>query len=314
MDDRSRRQAGAFHQLRSARFERSRNASMTGRQLDLFSWGGVLPPSPARRSGTPGRAVPSDLGDAALVAAITDASLADAPALAAEAGRRRLAAAIPALEDVCRRFAGFGIDRAIPEQVAALEALAVVGGPAAARAVARIITKGAVQGPAVRVAVAAAAQLDSDLPAAVVLALLRHSDRSVRAAACQCARTLSEAIPILVDLLDDLDSNVSGSAACALGHLGRPEARPALIRLLGTGPSPQVIDAVAPVADEDCVVLLAWIARTKPGSPRRPRRTRSDRSPSRRTGSRRPGAIARSGKRRRDSGRVTGAERNAGRV
>lgn len=180
--------------------------------------------------------MPSDLGDAALVAAITDASLADA-ALAAEAGRRRLAAAIPALEDVCRRFAGFGIDRAIPEQVAALEALAVVGGPAAARAVARIITKGAVQGPAVRVAVAAAAQLDSDLPAAVVLALLRHSDRSVRAAACQCARTLSEAIPILVDLLDDLDSNVSGSAACALGHLGRPEARPALIRLLGTGPS-----------------------------------------------------------------------------
>jgi hypothetical protein len=122
-----------------------------------------------------------------------------------------------------------------------------------------------VQGPAVRVAVAAAAQLDSDLPAAVVLALLRHSDRSVRAAACQCARTLSEAIPILVDLLDDLDSNVSGSAACALGHLGRPEARPALIRLLGTGPSPQVIDAVAPVADEDCVVLLARIARTKPG-------------------------------------------------
>jgi hypothetical protein len=238
---------------------------MTGRQLDLFSWGGVLPPSPARRSGTPGRAVPSDLGDAALVAAMTDASLADARALAAEAGRRRLAAAIPALEDVCRRFAGFGIDRAIPEQVAALEALAVIGGPAAGRAVARIITKGAVQGPAVRVAVAAAAQLDSDLPAAVVLALLRHSDRSVRAAACQCARTLSEAIPILVDLLDDLDSNVSGSAACALGHLGRPEARPALIRLLGTGPSPQVIDAVAPVADEDCVVLLARIARTKPG-------------------------------------------------
>ena len=73
MDDRSRRQAGAFHRLRSARFERSRNASMTGRQLDLFSWGGVLPPSPARRSGTPGRAVPSDLGDAALVAAMTDA-------------------------------------------------------------------------------------------------------------------------------------------------------------------------------------------------------------------------------------------------
>ena len=121
------------------------------------------------------------------------------------------------------------------------------------------------QAPAVRVAVAAAAQLNSDLPAAVVLALLRHSDRSFRAAACQCARTLSEAIPILIDLLNDLDREVSGSAACALGHLGRPEARPALIRLLGTAPSPEVIDAMATVADEGCVVLLARIARTKPG-------------------------------------------------
>jgi hypothetical protein len=199
-----------------------------------------------------------------LVAAITDASLADASSLAAEAGRRRLAAAVLALEDVCRRFAGFGLERAIPEQVAALEALAVIGGRAAAQAVARIITKGAVQGPAVGIAVSAAAQLDSELPAAVVLGLLRHSDRSVRAAVCRCVRPWPEAVPILVDLLDDLDSDVSGSAACALGRLGRPEARPALVRLLRMAPSPEVIDAVAPVADEDCVVLLARIARTKP--------------------------------------------------
>ena len=167
------------------------------------------------------------------------------------------------LEDVCRRFAGFGLERAIPEQVAALEALAMIGGRAAAQAVARIITKGAVQGPAVGIAVSAAAQLDFELPAAVVLGLLRHSDRSVRATACRCVRTWPEAVPILVDLLNDLDSDVSGSAACALGRLGRPEARPALARLLRTAPSPEVIDAVAPVADEDCVVLLARIARTK---------------------------------------------------
>jgi HEAT repeats len=236
---------------------------MTGRQLDLFSGDGLQSPSPARQSGTPGRTTPSDLGDTALVAAMTDASLADAPSLAAEAGRRRLAAAVPALERVCRRFAGFGLERAIPEQVAALEALAAIGGPAAARAVARIITNGAVQGPAVTVAVWAAAQLDSELPVAVVLALLRHADRSVRAAACRCARLWPEAVPILVDLLDDLNSDVSGAAACALGRSGRPEARPTLVRLLRTAPSPEVIDAVAPVADEDCVVLLARIGRTK---------------------------------------------------
>jgi hypothetical protein len=68
------------------------------------------------------------LGDEALIAGITGAGLTDAPSLAAEAGRRRLAAVIPALEGVCRRFAGFGLERAIPEQVAALEALAAIGG------------------------------------------------------------------------------------------------------------------------------------------------------------------------------------------
>jgi HEAT repeat protein len=237
---------------------------MTGRQLDLFASSDVPPRSPARRSGPPQSLVPSDLGDEALIAAITEANLADAPLLAAEAGGRRLAAAVPALEAVCRRFAGFGLDRAIPEQVTALEALAAIGGPAAAGAVARIITRGEVQGPAVRVAVSAAARLDSELPVAVVMALLRHADPSVRAAACRCVRTWPETIPVLVDLLDDLNCLVSASAACALGRLGRPEARPALVSLLRLAPSPEVIEAVAPVADEDCVVLLARVVRTRP--------------------------------------------------
>jgi hypothetical protein len=68
---------------------------MTGRQLDFFSGGGVQPASPAQQSGMPRGTAPSDLGDAALVAAIRDAGLADAPSLAAEAGQRRLAAASP---------------------------------------------------------------------------------------------------------------------------------------------------------------------------------------------------------------------------
>jgi HEAT repeat protein len=195
---------------------------------------------------------------------MTEASLADGPALEAEAGRRRLVAAVPALEEICRRFAGFGLERAIPEQVGALEALAMIGGSEAARAIVRIMTKGVVQGPAVRVAVSAAARLDCELPVAVVMALLRHADRSVRAAACRCVRTTRpEAVPVLIELLDDLDREVSESAACALGRLGRTEARPSLVRLLRTAPSPDVIDAVASVADEDCVVLLARIARTK---------------------------------------------------
>ena len=82
------------------------------------------------------------------------------------------------MEELCRRFAGFGLERAVPEQVAGLEALAMIGGGVAARAVAGIIAKGAVQGPALTVAVAAAAHLRSELPAGVVLELLRHPDQA----------------------------------------------------------------------------------------------------------------------------------------
>jgi hypothetical protein len=234
---------------------------MTARQLDLFSGSDVPTRSPAGRSGPPQRLLPTDLGDEALIAAITVTGLIEAPSLAAEAGRRRLADAIPALEGVCRRFAGFGLERAIPEQVAALEALAAIGGPTAARAVARIITRDEVQGPAVRVAVSAAARLDSELPV-----LSRDGFATACGSICSrrrlpLRRAWPEVVPILIDLLDDLDREVSESAACALGRLGRPEARLALVRLLRLAPSPEVIEAVAPVADDDCVVLLARIAR-----------------------------------------------------
>src|SRR5207302_6042715 len=73
-----------------------------------------------------------------------------------------------------------------------------------------------------------------------------------------------ELIALLVDLLDDLDRSVARSAACALGRLGRSEARPALLDLLRNGPSEDVIEAVSAIADEDCVVLLGRITRSTP--------------------------------------------------
>ena len=78
-----------------------------------------------------------DLEDEALIAAIAAASLDHCAGLVAEAVRRRLAAAIPALEALCRRFAGFGIDHMVPEQSAALRALAAIGSRDAAEAVSR---------------------------------------------------------------------------------------------------------------------------------------------------------------------------------
>jgi len=49
-------------------------------------------------------------------------------------------------------------------------------------------------GPGLKVAVGAAAQLKSNLPPAVLSALLRHDDPSIRAAACCCTRAIPEIV------------------------------------------------------------------------------------------------------------------------
>jgi hypothetical protein len=236
---------------------------MRGRQFDLFSSGphtGLADAAPAEAPVKP--LVPADLDDQALILAIPDARLSAARMLADEAARRRLVAAVPALEQLCRRFAGFGVDCPVVEQVAALDALARIGGRDAADVVARLITRRIVVGPALAAAVSAAARLGADLPKPVALFLLRHSQRSVRADACRCVGAWPEAVPSLVELLDDLDGAVRAAAACALGRMGRIEGRPALAQLLRIAPTAEVIDAVSRVADEECVILLARIART----------------------------------------------------
>jgi HEAT repeats len=233
-------------------------------QLDLFAASGFLvdPATPPARRSPP--VAPSDLDDAALVAAIADAGLATCQLLVEEAGRRHLAAAIPALEALCRRFKGFGLEHAVPEQIAALQGLVTIGGTEAAAAVVRIITGLIVQGPGVSTAVAAAAELRCRLPLEIAMVLLRHSDPGVRCNAARCAPPRQEAITLLTDLLHDLNKPVAAAAACALGRMGRAEARPALLRLLLEVPSPLVIEAIIPIADADCIVLLGRIARARP--------------------------------------------------
>ena len=236
------------------------NNSTPDGQLDLFAGSGFLPatqPAPLPRTTVIG---PAELDDTALLAAIPTSGIADGPSLAAEAGRRRLVAAIPVLEDYCRRFAGFGLSRALPEQVAALDALATIGGPDAARSVARIMARGWVQGPGVASAAAAAARLGSHLPADTVLALLRHADPTVRRHACGLARSGVEVIATLTELLGDLHAEVRTEAACALGRMGCAQAMPLLKLTLGQAPTAPVIRAIVAVADHDCIVLLGRIA------------------------------------------------------
>src|SRR6516165_12806099 len=65
-------------------------------------------------------------------------------------------------------------------------------------------------------------------------------------------------------MLDDLDDEVSTAAACALGRMGRAEARIRLKRYLSERPSSRVVEAVAEVADDDAIVLLARLGRARP--------------------------------------------------
>ena len=237
---------------------------MSARQLDLFAGAGNHSHHTAALPVGRPRNVAPELDDDALIAAIPPASLGDCRSLAAEAGRRRLVGAIAALEALCRRFQGFGIEHAIPEQIAALEALARIGGSEAARAVRRIIVDRIVQGPGLNDALEAAAQLGVGLPGNIVESLLRHEAPEIRARGCRCARLSPAAIPVLIELLGDLDGVVAREAACALGRIGWSESRPALLRLLRDAPSAAVIDAISAVADEECLVILGRIARTRP--------------------------------------------------
>lgn len=236
---------------------------MGEKQLDLFSSRGA-DPDPAPAGGRDLHKAPGDHDDGALLAAIPEAGVATAPALAAEAGRRRLSAAVPVLEALCRRFAGFGAEAKIPEQEAALRALGEIGGRPAAQAVARLIGRAAVQGPTLRTALAVASRLGAELPEARLVDLLRHDDPTVRAEACGCARHRPDTVPALIELVDDLHEAVHRAAACALGRIGRPEARPALQLLLDAAPSAAVIEALAGVADDDSLVLLGRLPETRP--------------------------------------------------
>ena len=135
---------------------------MTDQQLDLFSSASIQAERPLPQS-MELRPTATALDDQALIAAIPESNLADCIALGTGAGRRRLAAAIPSLETLCRRFSGFGIDRMVPEQAAALQALAAIGGREAAQAVSQLIVRGVVQGPTLNLAMCAAARIGSGL-------------------------------------------------------------------------------------------------------------------------------------------------------
>jgi hypothetical protein len=234
-------------------------------QFDLFASAGLrreeLAPFPTQRHE---QKPVADLSDADLIAAIPNAGLAACQALAGEAARRKLVAAVPALEALCRRFKGFGLEHGVPEQAASLQALSAIGGADAKAAVHRILTGEVVADPGQRDAVRAAAALRCVLPEPIAGALLRHADPTIRAQACRCVPRTAQVATLLTSLLHDLNPGVATEAAKALGRMGRTEARPWLARLLCHSPDAELVEAVTPVADEECVVMLGRIARQQP--------------------------------------------------
>ncbi|MBV8935767.1 MAG: hypothetical protein JO095_08195 [Alphaproteobacteria bacterium] len=85
-------------------------------QLDLFAGSGHRPDQTAAPTVVRPRRIASELDDDELIAAIPHASVGDCRSLTAEAGRRQLVGAIVALEALCRRFRGFGLEHPVPEQ------------------------------------------------------------------------------------------------------------------------------------------------------------------------------------------------------
>ncbi len=234
-------------------------------QPDLFAARGVPPPSPTPLDAPIAPDLETHgLDDATLIARLPLAGLSEAPVLATEAARRRLSAAIPPLEELCSRFKGFGLHHPIPEQTAALNAFAAIGGHAAAASVSRLIETSAIQGPGLILALSIAARLGARLAPEALLAALLHNAPEARTAACDCVRGgPATAVPLLIELLDDLHPTVALAAARALGRLGREEVRPRLLVALAAAPTPALIEALTPIADETVIVRLGRTARTR---------------------------------------------------
>jgi hypothetical protein len=232
------------------------------RQLDLFSE--TSTDSQMMAPDVRSRAPANMLSDAALVEALPYANLMDCHALATEAGRRRLLAAVPALEVLCRRFKGFGQQEPVPEQMAALQGLVTIGGPEARAAVNRLIADKVVVGPGQRQALNVAVQLSCRLPPDLVIDWLRNPDAEIRANAARCAPLHPSVRSSLCDLLSDPIAIVGRAAAISLGKMGRQEARPDLHRLAQTDPTPEVIDAITAIADDASIVILRRVALARP--------------------------------------------------
>jgi hypothetical protein len=150
------------------------------------------------------------LGDERLVSAVAVASLSSHEDLIAEIVRRCPAGAVAALEALCRRFKGFGLVRAVPEQVAALWAIAAIGGLEAKTAIINQV----VHGPGLPAALSACRHVNCRLPDATI------ADRDCIVQLGRIVRTNGDLAAQAVAALEAIDDDHS-SVVLAAVHRAR---------------------------------------------------------------------------------------------
>ena len=237
----------------------------TPSQPDLFAERGTVR---ARRvpepMASPAAAPVETLSDDDLLESAEKAGPSSIEAVCSEIVSRSLEAAVPALKALWRRFAGFGVETPLREQLAVLDTLARLGGTDARSTLREIVLSKSLPAPLLPVASRAAASAGLALPAAFVGPLLDHEDAAVRGAAFVLAARTDVPADRLREGLFDRSAANRRAAAVALGLRGDASARQPLCDELARHPSTEVIDAITAVWDDDAIVHLGRCARRHP--------------------------------------------------
>ena len=204
------------------------------------------------------------LSDAALIALVPEATISNAEALCSEVLTRRLVTAVPALENLWRRFAGFGMRVPLVEQRAVLGTLARLEDARACPALRRIVLSKGLPASLLPLAMRAAAETALSLPAGFVGPLLAHEDEAVRAAAFALAPRARVPVELLREGLSDPSAPVRRLAAIGLGIAGDAANVAPLVAELARDPSVEVIEALTMIGDEDAIVHLGRCAENYP--------------------------------------------------
>ena len=232
------------------------------RQFDLF--GDRPPAAPVARPASP-PLLPDTLSDDDILDRLPDAGMRDAVLLCGIVVQRGLGdRALPALDLLWRRFAGFGRDRPQPEQEAVVQALARIGTKAATDRLAVIVTAADLPPPLLPAALLAAFEAGLALPRGFAGPLLRHADPRVRGLAARLGRFGAHDIAALEELIGDLHRPVRRATAVTLGRLGRASAKPVLLEELHRDPARDIVTALARIADDDVAVHLGRCAESHP--------------------------------------------------